>query len=607
MEWIAEQARHAVEKAMSSLGWPATQVVMMKPPQPEFGELSTNAAFILAKPLAGRPYELADRLIKAMQLPELFDRAENRNGYINFFLNWKKVAKALADDPELAVRIPRRTGRVIVEYPSVNPGKPWHVGHGRNAVLGDTISRLMKFAGYEVIRQDYIDDLGLQVAQVLWGVMNLDNLPPRQGLLKKEDQWQGRVYVKVAKQMSAIENQIRDIMKKMEEGDESIREKHHETVDRCVKAQYETAFRLGIYHDVKVHESAIVRSGLFEAGFSLLRKSPRIVFEQEGKNRGCWVAKLSDLPEFSGMTDADKVLIRSDGTATYTGKDVVYHMWKFGILEDSMKYSLWMVQPDGEEMWTTSEEGEKKVFNHADMIINVIGSEQAYPQKVVKNILRLMGYEKQSENYFHLAYEHVWFKERGESLKFSGRKGTWIGYSVDEVLNRIKEMAKQRMAGRDLVDMDGVAEKIAVGAFRYAMISTDWARKVAFDFNEILNFEGNTAPYLQYSDVRAKKVIEKSGLAPSFVEPQEISEKERELLKKIMESSDWINRAVNEKKPHLISNHAFKLADAFNSFYQSERIIGSEKQGFRLWLTQLFVRTLETLMELMGVPVQDEM
>jgi len=614
-------------KSIDLLRLEALEETLEVPPQPAFGDLASNVCFSLSKKLKRPPQEIAEEVVSKIRVTEdsLFARVEARSGYVNFHFNHQKLAeftlKTISELGDSYGGSESGKGRkVIVEFPSVNPGKPWHIGHARNAILGDSVQRILRFTGFDVEAQDKIDDLGLQVAQALWGVLNLPKgeMPKREGLLKKEDQWQGRVYVIVAnmfEERAEVEAQVRELVRKMEFGDPTIEQIHTQTVDKCLRAQYQTAFRLGIYHDLKVHESDIIRSGLYKKAYEIITKSEKITRETSGPNAGCLVAKLEEFPEFSGMVAPDKILVRSDGTATYTGKDVVFQMWKFGLIEDPMKYRVWMAQPNGRELWTTAEEGKpSERFAHAHMVVNVIGSEQTYPQKVLFYILKLMGYEEQFKKSFHLAHEHVWLKEGEKVKRFSGREGTWIGFSADEVLDEAVRRAYEEVDKRhpDLTEkykME-IAEKIGVAAFRYSILNTGWDKVVVFDYDKALSFEGETGPYLQYAHTRICGILRKAGKWRPTFEVPDLTEHEKTLIKVLMEFPDVVEQAAKDLRPLYICDYAHRLATALDQFYEACPVLRAETEelrNFRLTLINATKITLKNALNLIGIEALAQM
>lgn len=605
----------------------AIEETLATPPQSTFGDLATNICFSLSRKLKKPPQVIAEEIVSRIKIKKVsfFKKVESKAGYVNFFFDYHKLAAYVLsliikmDDAYGHCKIGKGE-KVIVEFPSVNPGKPWHIGHVRNAILGDSIQRILSFAGYTVEAQDYIDDLGLQVAQVIWGILHLskDELPKRKGLLKKEDQWQGRVYTLVAKMFKEkpeVRAQVREIMIKMEFNDPSIKEISRKIVNECLNAQYQTALRLDISHDLKIHESNIVWSGLYESAYQEIMKNDKIIKEISGPNAGCLVAKLEEVLEFKGMKTTDKILVRSNGTSTYTGKDLVFQMWKFGLIEDPMKYTLWITQPNNRELWTTSEEGESNTkFAYANTVVNIIGSEQKYPQRVLQHLLNLMGYEDQFKHSFHLAYEHVWFKEGKKVKKFAGREGTWIGYSVDEVLNEAVKRAYKEVDKRNpdfLKDKKKqIAENIGKAAIKYSILDTNLGKVVVFDYNKALRFEGETGPYLQYAYTRICGILRKAGKWGTNYNVTHLTEHEKMLIKTLLEFPDVVEKVAKNLRPHIICDYAHNLATVLDKFYEFCLVLKAETEAlknFRLTLVDATRITLKNALYLLGIEALERM
>ena len=451
---IADAASADVEDAEKSIEMPKGQ----------FGDVASSICFSLAKKEKKSPVELAKAIAAKINAHEWVESAKAEGPYVNFLLSdsfYTGLLEKVIEEKGNYGRGKRKMAKTIVEFPSVNPNKPWHIGHLRNALLGDSVGRILEFDGEHVERMDYIDDLGLQVAQSFWGYKNLGKKPEG-----KLDLWLGGEYVEVSKRFESdekVQAEVRALLKKMEEGKDKEAHECRKLVEQCVAAQYETAFKFGVYHDVLIFESDIVRT-IFEEGMKVLKSSKSIVKETEGKNAGCLVAKMTS-DEFAKMESPDKVLIRSDGTATYTGKDVIYQMWKFKLLKNDFEYAKFLKQPNEKECEMSCPKGKPAKYGHAARVINVIGMEQAYPQKVIKEILNSMGYEKEAENSVHLSYEHVGLEDE----KFSGRQGTWMGYTVDELyeegVRRAEEKIKEGVSGEERKE---IARAVASSAIRFS-------------------------------------------------------------------------------------------------------------------------------------------
>ncbi|MCX8198043.1 MAG: arginine--tRNA ligase [Candidatus Micrarchaeota archaeon] len=573
-------------------------------PKGQFGDVASSMAFHAAKKHGKSPAEEARELAGKILLPDWVDYAKADGPYVNFILSDAFYSQLLAhvlNEKERFGMGQKKQGKTIVEFPSVNPNKPWHIGHLRNAVLGDAVARILEFSGENVERIDYIDDLGLQVAQSFWGYLNLGKKP-----IGKLDLWLGEQYVEVSRRFESDENvqkQVRELLKAIEHGESKEAKEARKLVESCVAAQYETAFKFGIYHDVLIFESDIVRT-IFQEGMELLKANNAISKETEGKNAGCWVAKLQS-KEFSGMESPDKILIRSDGTATYTGKDVIFQLWKFGIIKSEFAYSRFMHQPNGHDCYMSSHEGRKMGFGRATRVINVIGMEQAYPQKAIREILRLIGFAKEAENSIHLSYEHVWLQD----AKFSGRQGTWIGYTADELYSEGLVKAESKIK-EDVVGAERgkIATAVASGGIRFALLKTTPEKKIVFRWEEALSLEGDSAPYVMYAHARAHKIFSKAGEGKPSA--KDLALQEKELLKKIMAFDLVVQDAAKQLRPHLLADYSLELATAYNKFYNACPIIGcqeEEKRQMRLAINAAALIAMRNAMGLLGIEALEKM
>ena len=580
---IAEAAGVPVTEAERSIEMPKGQ----------FGDVSSSICFSLAKKEKKNPVELARNVAGRIKLPNWVEYVKVEGPYLNFLLSEAFYAELLAKIAEQKSDFGKghkKHGKTIIEFPSVNPNKPWHIGHLRNALLGDAVARILEYTGETVERTDYIDDLGLQVAQSFWGYLHFGKKPTG-----KLDLWLGQEYVEASKKFESdmkTQDGVRALLKKMEEGENKSAQGCRKLVEDCVAAQYETAFKFKIYHDVLIFESDIVKT-IFQEGMSLVKSSKAIVKETEGKNAGCWVAKMAS-PEFANMESPDKILIRSDGTATYTGKDIIFQLWKFGLLKNDFKYDKCTVQPNGKVLHMSSQhaKGGKGNFGKATRVLNVIGMEQAYPQKVIKEIMLSMGYKKEAEHSVHLSYEHVWLEdeipssagETGEATasarKFSGRQGTWIGFTADELyaegLKRAEGKIKPEVGG---AERGKIATSIAAGAIRFAFLRTTPEKKIIFSWDTALSLEGDSAPYVIYAHARAHKILEKGGQGKASKVALDIAEKE--LLKKIMQFDFVVEEAARQLRPHVVAEYCLELATLYNKFYNVCPVIACEDENTR--------------------------
>ncbi|MBI5223644.1 arginine--tRNA ligase [Candidatus Micrarchaeota archaeon] len=574
----------------------------------KFGDISSKIAFTLSKERKENPAKIAPEIAKELQKNQWVQRIEATGPYINFYFSPETYGKIIEEILKREFEYGRSKGKsnankIMIEFPSVNPNKPWHIGHLRNGLLGDSVARILEAAGHKVERMDYIDDLGLQVAQSLWGFLNFDAKPHG-----KFDMWLGEQYVGVSKKFEEdkdIVEQVRETLKEMEEGNNEIANAARDLTEKCVKAQYETAFNYGIYHDVLVFESDIMRV-IFKAGIEYIKKNNAIELETEGKNAGCWVVKLEGEGEFANMENPDKVLIRSDGTAVYTGKDVIFHLWKFGQLKDEFTYEPFIVQPNGKTAYKTSKKGKQMNHGNAQQCINVIGVEQAYPQKVIAEVFRRLNLTQQAANHHHLAYEQVGLPEG----KFSGRKGTWLGYTADELLEEAKERVMQKIKPEiEQTEKEEISRKVAVGAIRFAFLKIGSEKKITFKWEDALNMEGDSGPYAQYAYVRTKSILAKSKEAPEAIAPS-YNESEKQLTLKLAQLPQIVEKAAKEHSPQIISTYSLEVAALFSSFYNASPVLIAEDEKTRksrLAITKATGIVLKNSLELLGIECPQKM
>ena len=611
-----DEAARIIVGACEEIGAKATMddvYFRLEDPPENFGDISCSIAFGLARQLKKAPRQIAEELSEAAEKTELFDSIEPAAaGYVNFYLNLQEYSKLVLEavdksGEEYGSNNCGEGKKALVEFPSVNPNKPWHIGHMRNAILGDSLARVLEFSGYKVERMDYIDDLGLQVAQSVWGYLNLDNK-----IEGKPDHWLGKQYVEVAKKIEEpdVKKQVNEIIKQLEEGDNEIAKTGRELALKCVLAQYETAYRLGIFHHVQIWESDIVKSQMLEKALEKATESGGIVKEESGENAGCVVAKLGELEEFKGMENPDKVLVRSDGTAVYTGKDLAFQMWKFGLIESKFKFEKIADEPNGWELFASGEKGEPMGFGSADLVVNVIGVEQRYPQKVLRALLELMGYEKEAGNSVHLSYEHAALPEG----KFSGRAGTWIGYTADKVIEdtvgEALKQIKERFADMSDSEKEEIAEMVGTGAIRFDFVRASPDKKIIFRWEDALRFEGDTAPYIQYSHARASRILEKAGELSGNIDYSVFaSEHEKDLVKKLALFPEMVRRSARDHKPYYLAEYLLELSNSFSRFYTNCPVLkaeGNEKRA-RLELVKDYKQVVRNGLLLLGVNAPERM
>ena len=606
-----EDVLKALGEALSQLGWKPTKeldLTMKEPPDPSLGDLATTVCFELAKELHKSPMWLATEIARVAKPSGLIARVEAAGGYVNFFVDMPKLADSTlsaieAAGDEYGHLDVGKGHKVIIEHTSINPTKPLHIGHGRNASIGDTTARVLSALGYEVEVQNYIDDLGLQVAQTLLAYQTI-----KRKARVKLDHMLGLLYVDINRRLEQdpkLENRIKEILSQLERGKGKVPRLARQLSERCVKANLETTDRLGVCYDLLVWESDIARSGMLQEALKRLRATPHVV-EGTGEKVGTLILRLSDF----GIDD--KVLVRSDGTAIYTSRDIAYQLWKFGQTKSGLLFKLHSKRPDGTKTYTTSQRGRlSRKFGHADEVINVVGAEQKFPQRVVFAALKALGLEKEYQNSKHMAYEHVWLP----TGKFSGRRGTWVGFSVDEVIEEAVQRARAEVEKRNPKASkrfkQRVSEIVGIGAVRYSLIQTSPEKKVVFKWEEALNFEQNSGPAIQYSHARACSILRKAKRKGGKHPPDVFELPEEQRLIKLLAKLPEVLRATGERlQPNLPAMYAAELALTFNKFYEAAPVIEAktpELRAARLRLVDCTRITLHNALETLGIIAPDRM
>jgi arginyl-tRNA synthetase len=568
------------------------QETLEEPPDPKLGDLASNVCFELARTTKQSPEKLSELLLTTMRLGKMIEKIEAVRGYLNFFVNLPKLAElTMTCVDRLGERYGAsdRRGKIIVEHTSINPTKPLHVGHGRNAVLGDTVARILRKLGYRVEVHNYIDDLGLQMAETLVALKKIR--PPK----AKFDHALGLVYVKFQeflKEQPELEEEVRETLRALERGERTISRAARGIAEACVRANLSTAAKLGIRYDLLVWESDLVRRGVLEEALNLLRDSGRL--REEG---GATLLKLGDL----GLED--RVLIRSDGTAVYLARDIAYQLWKFGKVRARLYFKPWL------STHTTHPEGRPSTrFGRAQRVINVIGAEQRDAQRSVFAALKILGHEKEYENSFHLAYEHVWLP----TGKFSGRRGTWVGHSLDEAIEeaiaRAYQILREREPQASEVFKKKISKIVGLGALRFSLLVTSPEKKIVFKWEEALDFEKNSGPAIQYSHARACSILRKArtGGTPDW---RKLGlEEERELVKLIAKYPKVLRLAGEGLRPNLLAAHAAQLSSVFNSFYEKAPVLKAEKglREARVKLVEGVRLVLADALSLLGIEAPEK-
>jgi arginyl-tRNA synthetase len=623
-------------------------VTVEQPKQSSFGELALPVSFQLAKRLKQAPKAVAAELVNEIgDLPGVRSLEVAGNGYINVrFMRGEYATRLLrrAVAPPVAVS----EGKIVVEHTNINPNKAAHIGHLRNAVLGDTFVRMLRATGRTVEVQNYIDNTGVQVADVVVGFHYLEKKSPDEVReltgTTRFDFLCWDLYARTSayyKDNPESLNWRGETLHAIESNEGVLAELGHIVADAIVDCHLATMWRLGIAYDLLPRESEILHLQFWATAFELLKQREAIYYETEGKNQGCWVmpgSAFSETAHEEDDEDLDKVIVRSNGTVTYVGKDIAYQLWKFGLLGKDFFYRKLRDYPDGRPLWiTTAKEcnGSALIFGHADRVYNVIDSRQSYLQDVVVAGLRALGFDGAASASVHFAYEMVALTpatcvELGIPLsdedkarpyvEVSGRKG--LGVKADDLIDSLIAKAQEEVDSRHPDDADAerreVAVAIAIGALRYFMLKFTRNSVIAFDLAEALSFEGETGPYVQYAAVRAGNILRKledrglqmpdfsQVLTPEALERQLASEDFWQLLLAASRAEVSLERAVASGEPAHVARYAFQLAQAFNTFYHDYRVLDeedAEKRTFLLWMTDYLMRQLESTLRVLGICV----
>jgi len=606
---LKAELQRALEQALALLGVEESVDVPVQPTPPDRpGDYGTPVAFTLARVLRRPPAEIARELAARVCLPPGVVGAEAVGGYVNFTVGLGELVRAAAEP----LRPPGPVGRrVLVEHTSVNPNKELHVGHLRNIALGDALSRILRYAGYEVQVLNYIDDTGRQVAETLFAV---ERYGLRYDGVTKYDHWVGQAYVRLHREMEdprlreELEAGVRAVLHRLEAGE--LRSE----VERVLRAQLDTMWRLGAEYDALVWESDLVREGLLQQALALLEHTPYVQRPREGKYAGALVMDTSSFVQ--GLEDPYLVLVRSDGTATYPAKDIAFQFWKMGLLQ-GLGFRPFTRQPSGRLLYTSHPEGDRSVrFGGCEETINVIDATQSYPQRVVRTALAVAGRPDLAEGAHHLAYETVTLEGR----RISGRRGHTV--SVDEVLDEAHRRARAVVAEKnpEHPDPESAAEQVGIGAVRFAMVKTEPRRQIDFRWEQALSFDGDSGPYVQYAHARAASILrraEEAGVLGEEPDFAQATEYERPVARALLDFPDVVAAAAAQRTPHVLAQYLLDLAAAWNAYYNARHPDGSPAtpvlqappglRGARLALVRQVRDVLRTGLELLGVPAPEVM
>jgi len=621
------------------------EVILNQTPKVAFGELATPLCLGLARTLKKAPRAIAEEFLAGLQIDGISKVEIAGPGYINFYLDRGRLLTDSIDE--------FRTGRfagftpgpdkLIVEHTNINPNKAAHIGHLRNAAIGDTFVRILRFTGRNVEVQNYIDNTGVQVADVIVGFRYIERRTVdqvRQLIADPDVRFDYYCWDLYAKASAFYESEDPDhqrrgeTLQEIEKDSSEVAGMAEAVAMTIVGCHIQTMDRIHVRYDVLPRESDILKLKFWDRAFTLLKDRQAIFLEDQGKNAGCWVMRVQ-----TEAGEEEKIIVRSNGTVTYVGKDIAYQLWKLGLLDGDFHYRAFSQYDDGKTVWVTASEGgesEHPGFGKGHAVYNVIDVRQAYPQTVVKEGVRALGYAAEAERSIHFSYEMVALTpacaiQLGVTLsdedrkrpyvEVSGRKGQ--GVKADDLLDTLEARALtevvQRNADCSSEEHKAIAHEIAVGALRYFLLKFTRTAVIAFDFDEALSFDGETGPYIQYAAVRANNILRKAedaGIAPALPADADLArlmgdaDDLWELVYTVSRLDEIATQVAETLEPATLAKHAFLLAQKFNLFYHTYRVLSEEdpvRQAFYLEIVRFVRDGLARTLDLMGIRVPARM
>lgn len=613
-------------------------------PQMKLGDLALPFPFKLAKIMHRSPRDIAAEIAPKLTALEGIHKVDIAgSGFINLYINRDKYFQQKLQTTTKS-SLTSEENKIIVEHTSINPNKAAHIGHLRNSCLGDTLARCLKYKGENVEIQNYIDDTGVQVADVVFGFMEIEpkTLEEVKNIPGKFDFYCWDLYTRVADYIEhhpGSKEKKSTILKNIEEGTGMDAKLAQHISQRILKAHLKTMQRMDISYDLQACESSIIRLKFWKLAFQLLKEKKATYFAEEGANKGCWVMKLED------ENQQEKILVRSNGIVTYVGKDIAYQLWKFGLLKKDFFYESFAKQGK-KTIWITSSKknANSPEFGQGSRVYNVIDIRQAYPQKIVVQSLRSLKFVKQAEKSTHFSYEMVALSPKSleeldvnvskedrdkDFLEVSGRKG--LGVKADDLLDKLEEKAlvevEKRNPNLSVENKRQIAQKIASGSVRYFMLKFARNSIIIFDFEDALSFEGETGPYLQYTFVRINSIFRKleenfgfdqtdlqSLIKSSDIRLEVLPESECsdfwEIILFASKLDEEILHSLNSLEFLHLAKFAFELCQKCNAYYHKYSIL-SEKNGdiknIRILTIHFVLKTLKTALELIGIPQPERM
>ena len=612
---IINQVKDNTSKIISEKGYDNVDFVV-EYSRSGFGDITCNVAFLLAKNLKKNPQEIAQEFAGEYNLGNYLEKVEaHKSGYLNFFINTNSFNNSVLpqslQDNYGSLDIGKNS-KLVIEHTSVNPNKALHIGHLRNVVIGDSVSRILSKVNYDVKVLNYVDDSGLQVADIIVGFKYGGFSESSPNGEKFANYCGDTVYVGTTSKYESdkdLESKRHEILKELEDSTSDAAKFGKTLTRKILSDQLDTAWNLGASYDCLNFESEILYSKLWDKIFEKMKSENLVRLEDQGDNAGCWVLPIEN--------EDDKIIVRSNGAATYVAKDIPYAAWKLGALTDPFNYAEYATQPNGRTLYETTleETHTPKQSFVADRVITVIDNRQTNLQKIVTNLMSKFNPES---SYVHLGYEAVTLSSEtakilgsttdGKDVQMSGRKGLYI--NADEIIAKLEKYvfleSKERNDDLDDASLSEIAHNVAIGTVRYELVKPDLGKIITFDINTSLKFEGDTCSYIQYSCVRAARILEKFGKEPNFDTDfdQLNTEYEIGLSKQIGLFEVFVNDAAKNYSPKVIAKYCYDLAVAFSSFYEHVNVLKADTPELinaRLCLVLSFKLTLEKALDLIGI------
>ena len=623
---LLENIRKETSKILDSQNYESVSF-SVESAKPGFGDITCNVSFLLSKQLKKSPQEISNEISKLYtfeNIPQIKNVESHPSGYLNFNIDYTQFSNLV-----ISSSLQENYGsldighneKIVVEHTSVNPNKALHVGHIRNVILGDIVSKILRKGNFDVKVLNYVDDSGLQVADIIVGFTELGFSQEPSGNEKFDHYCGDTVYVKTTEKYETdkkLEEKRHEILKQIEDSSSDISKMAQTITRKVLNEQLKTVWNLGVFYDCLNFESQIIHSKLWEKIFEKLKFENQIKYEEAGDNAGCWVIPAEG--------EDDKILVRSNGVATYIAKDIPYAAWKLGLVEDPFSYKIHSTQKNDQTLYETTldeipDHDDNKLNLSGNKVITVIDNRQIRLQKIVSG---LMAKFKEEGAYTHLGYESVTLSADtvkslglsvdGESAQMSGRKGLYVNADtvLETLTKRVYDESKSRNENLSESELQNIANIVAVGTIRYEMIKPDLDKIITFDLKNSLRLEGDTCSYIQYSYARASRILEKTETKPNFDSGFELlsSEYEKNLIKKIAMYDVQVNDSVNNFSPKVIAKYSYELAVTFSSFYEHVKVLKSETPELlnaRLCLVVSFQKTLKSSLGLLGIDAPERM